>query len=165
MAQSNRYNLALRRRREQKTNYKRRLSLLKSRQHRFVVRKTNAHTIVQVVKYEPDGDVVVAQASSAQLPALGWKGSTGNVPAAYLTGFVAATRAQQAGVKNAVTDLGMQEPFHGGRLFAAVRGAIDAGLSVPAAQDALPSDDRVTGAHIDDALPKTVEAVKKKVGA
>jgi large subunit ribosomal protein L18 len=165
MAKNNRFNLPFRRRRLQKTNYKKRLALLKSRAPRLVVRKSNAHTVVQVVEYAPDGDRILAQASTVQLSELGWKGSCGNVPAAYLAGFVAGARAKKAGVSNVVVDLGMQEPFHGGRLFAAVKGAIDAGLTIPATETALPSDERVSGAHIDEKLPASVEAVKKKVGA
>jgi len=165
MATNNRFNLQFRRRRLQKTNYKKRLALLKSRLPRLVVRKSNTNTVVQVIKYAPDGDIILAQATSAQLPALGWKHHTGNLPAAYLVGMLAGSRAKKAGVSSVVVDIGMQKPSHGGRLFAAIKGAIDAGLEVPASEEALPSDERVSGAHIDDKLPKVVEDMKKKVGA
>ncbi len=165
MAKNNRFNLPFRRRRQLKTDYKKRLTLLKSREPRLVVRKSNANTVVQIIEYRPDGDVILAQGSTAQLADLGWKASAGNVPAAYLAGYLAGIRAKQAGVTNVIADLGMQKPFHGGRLFAAIKGAIDAGLTVPASESAFPAEDRLTGAHIDDSLPKLVEAVKKKVGA
>lgn len=163
MSKNNRYTLKYRRRREGRTNYRKRLSLLKGRETRLVVRKTNAHTIVQFVDYEPDGDVVKAQADTRQLSTDGWKGSTGNLPAAYLAGFKAAAAARKAGVEKVVVDLGMQEPTHGGRLFAAVKGVIDAGIQVPVSDDALPAEERLQGAHIDDSLAKNVEAVKEKV--
>ena len=163
MSKNNRYTLKHRRRREGKTNYHKRLALLKGRETRLVVRKTNAHTIVQFVDYEPDGDVVVAHAETGHLEAAGWKGSTGNMPAAYLAGLKAGALAKKAGVDSAVVDLGMQEPTHGGRLFAAVKGAIDAGIDIPVSEDALPADERVQGAHIDEALAKSFEQVKEKV--
>ncbi len=165
MAKTNRFNLPFRRRRQLKTDYKKRLALLKSRTPRLVVRKSNANTVVQIIEYRPDGDVILAQGSTAQLAGFGWKASQGSIPAAYLAGYLAGTRALKAGVSDVIADLGMQEPYHGGRLFAAVKGALDAGLSVPASDSAFPSEERLSGTHIDESMPKLVEAVKKKVGA
>ncbi len=165
MASTQRYTLKARRRRQGKTDYRKRLSLLKSRQTRLVIRKSNANTTVQLVRYEPDGDVVVAQASTSQLSALGWKGSTGNLPAAYLAGYLAGARAKKAKVKSAIVDIGMQRAFHGGRLFAAVKGVIDAGVSVAVNEEALPSEERVSGAHISEKLASQVADIKKKAGA
>ncbi|MFT4250526.1 MAG: 50S ribosomal protein L18 [Candidatus Woesearchaeota archaeon] len=158
-----RYTLRHRRRREQKTNYKSRLALLKSRQVRVVVRKTNAHTSVQFVSYEPDGDVVLASANTAELAGLGWKAAGSNLPAAYLVGFIAGVRASKAGVTEAVADLGMQRPTRGGRLFAAVQGVLDAEVVVPISQEVLPTQERVVGEHIDTKLASQIDAVKKKV--
>lgn len=165
MAQTKRYAMKFRRRREGKTNYKKRLALLQSRKARLVVRKTNSDTVVQIVEYAPDGDIIKASASARQLGKLGWKGSTGNLPAAYLAGYLAGTAAKKQKIDLAIADLGMQVPFHGGRLFAAIKGAIDAGLEVPVSEDALPVEDRLTGAHIDESLAKQVEDIKKKAGA
>lgn len=160
-----RYNLKYRRRREGKTNYRSRLALLRSRKPRLVVRKTNNDTIVQVVEYSPDGDLIKAQASARELSGLGWKHGTSNIPAAYLAGFLAGQRAKKAKVSEVVVDLGMQKAKHGGRLFAAIKGAMEAGLDVPASEDALPDDDRAQGAHIDEAIAKSVDQIKNKAGA
>lgn len=165
MTKNNRFALKYRRRREGRTNYKKRLELLKSRKPRLVVRKTNAHMLVQVVSYTPDGDVVLAQATTKELVDSGWKAATSNLPAAYLAGYLAGVRAQKASISEAILDLGMQKAAHGGRLFAAVKGVLDAGVSVPVREEVLPSEERVLGAHIDEKLSKTIEAVKKKVGA
>lgn len=160
MATSKRYALKFRRRREGRTDYKKRLALLKSREVRVVVRKSNKNTLVQFIQYQPDGDIVLASASTQQLESLGWKAATGNLPAAYLAGFIAA---QKAGVSYAIADFGMQHPEFGGRLFAAIQGVIDAGIDVPVSDDALPSEDRLSGAHIDESIAAQIEAVKKKV--
>ncbi|MEM4756409.1 MAG: hypothetical protein QW594_04745, partial [Candidatus Woesearchaeota archaeon] len=50
--------VAFRRRRSGKTNYTKRLGLLKSGKPRLVVRKTNTAFIVQLVKHQPNGDQV-----------------------------------------------------------------------------------------------------------
>ncbi len=45
-----------RRKREAKTNYKKRLALLKSGEYRLVLRKTTNTMIAQIVEYHVDGD-------------------------------------------------------------------------------------------------------------
>lgn len=53
MAHGPRYRVPFRRRREGKTNYHKRLKLLKSKKPRLVVRKTLNHHIAQIVVYDP----------------------------------------------------------------------------------------------------------------
>jgi large subunit ribosomal protein L18 len=75
-------NVPFRRRREQKTNYKKRLALLKSRKNRLVVRIFNKNIIAQLIEYSPDGDKVLASAYSQDLEKQGWKQSHSNTSAA-----------------------------------------------------------------------------------
>lgn len=121
--------------------------------------------IVQIISYDPDGDKVIAQARTQELESMGWKGSTSNIPASYLAGLLAGVRAKEDGVTQAVVDLGMQNASHGGRLFAAVKGAIDAGIESSVGEGAFPSEERLQGAHIDEGIAKSIESVKKKIGA
>ncbi len=155
------YKVSFRRRRESKTDYVKRLALLKSEKPRLVVRKTNNSTIAEVVAYSPKGDVVRAFFSSAGLTKLGWKGHTGNIPAAYLAGYVCAKKALKAEVKEAVLDIGLASPVHGSRVFAALKGAIDAGLGIPADKKVFPGDERVSGKHINEETPKNFDEMKK----
>lgn len=148
MGQGPRYRVAFRRRREGKTDYRRRLALLKSGETRVVVRRTLGNVIVQFVNYDEMGDQIVAQAEARELPALGWAGYTSNTPAAYLTGVLAAKRAKDAGVGESILDIGMQVPHKGGNLFAALQGVIDGGVQVPHNPDVLPVEERLTGAHV-----------------
>ena len=74
-----------RRKREGRTDYKKRLKMLISGIPRLVVRRTNKNIIVQVVDYSADGDKVIVTTNSSELSKLGWKHATGNIPAAYLT--------------------------------------------------------------------------------
>ncbi len=159
------YRVPFRRRREGRTDYRTRSKLLRSQKPRAVVRKTLNQTIVQLVAVEPAGDRILAAAQSMELKDHGWSAGTGNLPAAYLTGYLAGKKASAKGVKEAVLDLGTQRPSKGGRLFAALQGLVDSGLAVPHSPDVLPSKDRVRGAHIGEDIPKQFDAVKSKLEA
>ena len=132
-----------RRRREGKTNYRYRLKQLKSAKPRAVVRKTLTKTIVQFVRYDQTGDMVVAQATSIELKKLGWEGSCANVPSAYLTGLLAAKRATDNKVSEAVLDIGLHSPIKGSKMFASLKGILDGGIDIPHGEEVVPEDDYV----------------------
>jgi len=98
--------LAFRRRREGKTNYRKRLALLKSGKPRVVVRKSNKNIRVQFALYDMNGDKIVASAIGTELKKYGWNYSLSNTPAAYLTGLLAGKRAIKKGLKEGVLDIG-----------------------------------------------------------
>lgn len=148
MATGARYFVPFRRRREGKTNYYRRLKLLLSEKPRMVVRRTNRQVIIQLVEAEMTGDRTLVAAYSSELPAYGYTGATANTPAAYLTGMLFARKAVEAGYSEAILDIGLRRASVGARVFAALKGAVDAGLEVPHGENILPDDDRVSGAHI-----------------
>jgi len=149
MGHGPRYRVPWRRRREGKTNYYKRLKLIKSGKPRLVVRKSNKYIIVQVAVPAIEGDKIIAAAHSRELvKKYGWNGGTGNTPAAYLTGLLAGLRAKEKGVGEAVLDIGLHEPIKGARVFAALKGALDAGLEIPHSEEILPSEDRIRGEHI-----------------
>ena len=77
-----------------------------------------------------------------------WKGNCGNIPATYLTGLLAGFRARKAGLKNAILDIGIVSPIKGAKIFAALKGALDAGLSIPHSEDVLPDESRIRGEDI-----------------
>jgi len=114
----------------------------------MVVRKTNRHIIIQLVTAEMDGDRTLIAANSAELETYGYKGSTSSTPAAYLTGMLFAVKARKADYGRAVLDIGLNRATPGARVFAALKGAVEAGLDVPHGEKILPSDERVRGAHI-----------------
>ncbi len=157
------YKVKFKRRRKGFTDYKKRLALLKSKEPRIVVRKTNNSVVVQIVEYQPKGDKTVAAFTSTALKKLGWKGHCGNIPSSYLTGFACAKKGLKAGVKKAVLDIGIATPIHGSGVFAALMGAIDAGLEVPVENEILPSKERVQGKHIGEETAKNVEEVKSRI--
>ncbi|WP_135821109.1 50S ribosomal protein L18 [Halostella litorea] len=148
MATGPRYKVPMRRRREVRTDYHQRLRLLKSGKPRLVARKSNKHTTAQLVTPGPDGDETIASAHSSDLADHGWEAPTGNLPAAYLTGFLAGKRAIDADVEEAVLDIGLNTATPGNKVFAIQEGAIDAGLEIPHNEDVLAEWPRNRGEHI-----------------
>jgi len=163
MANGPRYKVAFRRRREGRTDFRQRAALLRARIPRAVVRTSLRHTSVQLVSYDAKGDFVVATAHSRELLDLGWKASTGNLPAAYLTGYLAGMRAKKKGVEEAVLDIGLKEPVKGAACFATLKGLLDAGVDIPHSKEILPSADRVKGKHINAEMEKMMEEVKNRM--
>lgn len=149
MAKDARYRLAYRRRREQKTDYQARRIMATSEYPRFVVRTSNKGIIVQVVKAEIIGDKVLVEAASNELVnKYGWQASGKSIPAGYLLGFIAGKKAVTEGIETAYLDLGLKRPTKGNKIFAVVKGAIDAGLDVPCDSDIIPSPERINGEDI-----------------
>ncbi|HDI12553.1 MAG: 50S ribosomal protein L18 [Hadesarchaea archaeon] len=143
-----RYKVEFRRKREGRTDYRRRLNLLRSGKPRLVVRISLKHVAAQVVRATPSGDIVLASAHSKQLGKFGWKAHTSNVPASYLVGLLCGYRALKAGVKESVLDMGMHDVVPQSKVFAVLKGALDAGLSVPHGEGILPQEERIIGGHI-----------------
>ncbi len=150
-----------RRRREGKTNYRKRLALLKSGKPRLVFRKSNRHCIVQVVKYACKGDVSVVYITTKKLTEYGWLGKA-NIPSAYLCGYLAGKLALKKGIKEAVLDIGLIAPIKGSLPFAALKGALDAGMQIPHSPEILPSEERIKGMHIEKYASSLSEEECKK---
>lgn len=155
-----------RRRREHKTDYAARRALVKqdkdkynTPKYRFVVRRTNAKIVCQIVFTTIQGDRVLAQALSSELPRYGVTVGLKNYAAAYCTGLLLARRLlKQVGLDTAfvgkkeacgeefhvaddfegerrpfkaVLDVGLYRTTVGARLFGALKGACDGGIDVP----------------------------------
>ena len=148
MAQGSNYKVAFRRRREGKTDYGARIKLIDYEKSRLVVRISNAQATVQVIDYTPEGDVTVASAVGKQLANYGYLGHTGNITGVYLTGYLCAKRALAEGIEYAILDIGLRSPIKGSKIFAALKGAVDAGLEVPHGDFIFPEDERIRGEHI-----------------
>ena len=161
-----------RRKRSGRTDYKKRLNLLRSRQPRFVVRKSNTKLIAQIIQYAPTGDKVIITMDTSKLKKdYGWNYSLKNIPAAYLLGAMIGKQASTKKITQAIVDLGRQPAIKGSKLSAVIKGAIDAGLKVPAGE-IFPKNERLQGQHITGwlkdnkdivNLPKKFEEIKGKV--
>lgn len=154
MAKSANYHVPFRRRREGKTNFHRRQRLLRSTEARVVVRRSNKHQRVSIVTAKQIGDVTVVFASSQHLKDYGWKGATGNVPAAYLTGYLAGKYAQTMGVKQANLDIGINSCRKETRVSAMLCGLVNSKFEIPHDPEVFPSEERYSGKHIADYAEK-----------
>jgi large subunit ribosomal protein L18 len=149
LAKGPRYRVPYRRRREKKTDYAARRVLATADRPRVVVRVSGKNILVQVVRSAIEGDYVVAQTSSKELKkSYGWVASGKNVPAAYLLGLLAGKKAKAAGVEHAILDMGLKRATAGNKVFAVVKGALDAGLDVPCDSDIIPPPERINGSVI-----------------
>jgi large subunit ribosomal protein L18 len=158
------YAVRYRRKRLGKTDYKTRLKLLKGGEKRLVMRRSLKNIWLQIVEFHPAGDRVVVSAHSRELRKLGWKGGLSNLPAAFLTGMLLAKKAKAKKITKAVLDLGLSVSVKGAVWYAAVKGVVDGGVSVPFAKEILPDDKRISGEHIASwakKLKEKPEAYKK----
>jgi large subunit ribosomal protein L18 len=140
--------VAFKRRREGKTDYGARLKLIDLEKARIVARITNNHVIAQIIKVAPEGDETIISAHSNEIKKMGWLGSTKNISAAYLTGFLCGKKAIDEGIDGAILDIGLRSPTKGTKVFAVLKGAVDAGLYVPHGEVVLPDEERIRGEHI-----------------
>lgn len=147
MARGARYRVPLRRRREGKTDYQARKSLVLSRKPRLVTRNSIKSVTAQILVAKPHGDEVLVAAHSNELKKYGWKAPTGNVPAAYLTGLLCGLKAKSKGVKEAILDIGLIAPTKGAKIFATLSGVLDAGVDVPHNEEKIVKE-RSQGEHI-----------------
>jgi large subunit ribosomal protein L18 len=174
MAEGPRYFVPFRRRREGRTDYYKRTHLVVADRPRMVVRRTNRYIIVQLVEAGMEGDRTLVAANSKELAQYGFLGSASSTPAAYLTGMLFGVRALNTDHTGAVLDIGLHRATSGARVFATLRGAVEAGLDIPHGEAILPGDDRVKGAHIANYAPdratglvqnveKTADAIMKEL--
>lgn len=149
MAKNARYCTPFRRRKEGKTDYKARRSLVVSGKPRLSVRTSTNNVVAQIIVAKPHGDEVLVSAHSRELKGkYGWKAPRGNLPTAYLTGFLCGQKAKVGGVEETILDLGLRSPTKGARVFAVLKGILDADIEVPHSEEKLPDEKSIEGEHI-----------------
>jgi len=152
------------------TDYQQRLKLLKSNLTRAVVRGSNKNMLVQFVNYGENGDKILTSAKSVDLIKLGFTLNTGNIVASYLTGYLAGKKLLKSNfTQDCVVDLGLQSSLYGSRIYAAVKGIKDSGVNVRVSDVVFPSEDRISGKHLNvkdvnviiEKTKKAIEGSKK----
>ena len=165
MAHGKRQRNQYRRRSAGKTDYHRRLRLLKSGSSRAIVRVSNTQVTCQLALYDKVGDKIVASFTGNDLQTHGYPSdaSKKSIPACYLAGFGLAKKAISNGINEAILDIGLSASSIGSRTFSALKGMNDGGLVIPHSENILPSEERLSGAHISDSLSKVVDSTKKAI--
>lgn len=152
-----------RRRKENKTDYKARLSLLKSGMPRIVVRKSNRYIYIQAVESEEAKDKVISGISSRELLKHGWnkkyKGSLKSIPATYLTGLLFSKLLENFKTKEFILDSGMLRNIPGNRIYSVIKGLVDGGVKVRINEKVFPNEKRLEGEHLRKELKNSIEKV------
>ncbi|MEX0919981.1 MAG: 50S ribosomal protein L18 [Candidatus Pacearchaeota archaeon] len=156
-----------RRRSEGKTNYLRRIKLLKSGSPRVVFRKTNRYIISQYITSKEAKDKIEYGITSKDLFNHGWpkklEGSLKSLPASYLTGFLMGKEIQKKKSDTPVADLGMTRIIKGNKFFAFLKGLKDSGLDIKCDEKDFPTEDRIKGKHLKEDFSKTFDEIKNKI--
>ena len=161
--------IAKRRKRERKTNYSKRITLLKSGKPRLVFRKTNKHVISQYITSEDAQDKVIFSINSKELLNHGWpeegKGSLKSLTASYLTGYLVGTKIKKQKLEQPIVDFGMLKIKYKGRIFGFLKGLIDSGLEIECKEEAFPEEGRIKGEQLKnkidfDKIKKSIEEAK-----
>ena len=150
-----------RRRLEGKTNYTKRLLLLKGDHLRLVVRKTNKYLILQIVESDDAKDKVLHTINTRDLLKQGWpedkSGSLKSLAASYLAGLLLGKKAKEI-KRSIILDSGLIPNTKGSRVYAAVKGISDAGMDIKYDEKVIPSDEMVKGKY------EFFEKIQKSMG-
>jgi large subunit ribosomal protein L5e len=178
-----RYQVKYRRRREGKTDYFARKRLIiqdknkyNTPKYRLIVRFTNTNIIAQIAYATIQGDKVVCEARSSELPRYGIKTGLTNYPASYAVGLLIARRlnkkydldemykgvekvtgedyfvgeeseGNERGAFYCVLDAGLVRTSSGARVFGVLKGAVDGGLDIPHSNKRFPGFDSESGQY------------------
>lgn len=156
-----------RRYKEGKTDYGKRLKLLKGNSPRIVFRKTNKYIISEYITSKHAQDKVEISITSKKLMNYGWpeefKGSLKSIPAAYLTGLLIGKRISKLKNKNHIIDIGMIRNIHKSKIYAFANGILDSGIKININKKVFPSEDRIKGKHLKSNFEKTFQLIKSKI--
>jgi len=156
-----------RRRQEGRTDYGKRVKLLKSEKPRLVVRRTNRYIIAQYTLSEDARDKIVFGITSKALLKYGWpeefRGSLKSVSAAYLTGFLMGKHIQKQKLEQPIIDLGMLRMQHKNKLFSFIKGIIDSGIEISCKEEAFPEEERIEGKNLKEDFSKHFSKIKSKI--
>lgn len=152
-----------RRRHEQKTNYSKRLKILKAKKPRIVFRKTNLYLIAQYIESKEAKDKVVFGINSKVLTKYGWpkNASFKSITAAYFLGLKTGLKIKKEKMKTPIVDFGMIRTNHQTKIYGFLKGLVDAELELKYKKDIFPSDERLQGGHLKNKI--NFEEIKSKI--
>ena len=153
-----------RRKRERKTDYAKRIKLLKIGSSRIVFRKTNRYLIAQHIKSKEAKDTIEFGINSKELLKYGWpekaSGGLKSVTASYLLGILFGKKITDK-KKLPIIDTGMARTVHKTRTYAFIKGLIDSGIKISSKEGIFPDESRIRGEHLKNKVP--FEQIKSKI--
>lgn len=154
------------RRQQNKTDYLKRLKLLKSGIPRIVFRRTNKYIIAQYITSKEAQDKAIFGVSSKILLKHGWlekaQGSLKSIPASYLTGYYVGKKIQKDKLKTPIIDFGMIKTLHKTKVFGFLKGVIDSGIEINCKEEAFPEEARIKGESLKNKI--NFEEIKGNIG-
>jgi len=157
--------VAKRRRREAKTNYAKRIKMLRGNSPRLVFRKTNKYVIAQYVASKQAQDKIELGVNSKVLLKYGWpksaEGGLKSITASYLTGFLMGKKIRNK--KIPIIDFGMIRNLHKTKIYGFLKGLTDSGIKIKfnEKKEIFPSEERIKGEHLKNKISFT--EIKKKI--
>jgi len=156
-----------RRRRENKTDYLKRIKLLKSGSPRIVFRKTNKYVIAQYVVSKESKDKIILGINSKKLLKYGWpkelEGSLKSIAAAYLIGFLFGKKIIKEKLEKPIVDFGMLRTIHKTSQYGFLKGLIDSGIKINCPEEAFPEEKRIQGKNMVEDFSKFFNEIKSKI--
>jgi len=157
--------IAKRRRRESKTDYVKRIKLLKSNSPRIAFRKTNRYLIAQYIVSKEAKDEIKLGTNSKELLKFGWpkefSGSLKSISAAYLLGLLISKKIKEKKLEKPIVDFGMIKMIHKTKTYAFLKGLKDSGLDISCDDKFFPDESRLKGEHMKNKIP--FEEIKSKI--
>ena len=136
-----------RRRHEGKTNYSKRLKLLKGGHIRLVVRKSNRYLVLQIVESVHAQDKVLFTVTTKDLLKYGWPsekaGSLKSLGAGYLGGMLLGKRTEGKVDGKVILDSGLIPNTKGSRVYAVVKGLKNGGVDIEFSEEVVPPMEKI----------------------
>ncbi|MFA5953775.1 MAG: 50S ribosomal protein L18 [Candidatus Pacearchaeota archaeon] len=155
------------RRREFKTDYKKRISLLKSEKPRVVFRKTNRYIISQYVVSQEAKDKAIFGITSKELLKYGWpedyQGSLKSITACYLTGYLMGKKILEKKLETPIIDFGMIRTEHKTKVHSFLKGLVDSGLKIKHDEKTFPEEERIVGKKLKKDFSTKFNEIKLKI--
>jgi large subunit ribosomal protein L18 len=154
-----------RRRKENKTDYLKRLKLLKGEKPRIVFRKTNKFILSEYTVSKEAQDRVIVGMDSRKLNEYAWpknaQGSLKSITASYLTGYLTGKLIIKQKLETPIVDTGMNRMIHKNKIYAFLKGIIDAGIKINCDKKLFPEESRIKGQHLKNKVP--FDEIKSKI--
>jgi large subunit ribosomal protein L18 len=155
------------RRNQNKTDYLKRLKLLKGETPRLVFRKTNRYIVAQYTKSQAAQDQIVIGITSRNLLEYGWpkefEGSLKSITASYLTGFLIGKKIIDKKMEAPILDIGMTRSIAKSKIYSFAKGVIDSGVKMNCDKKMFPEEDRIKGKSLKKDFTKNFETIKSNI--
>ena len=159
--------ISKRRRTEGRTDYNKRMKLLTGRAPRVLFRKTNRYIVAQYVTSSEAQDKVEIGITSSQLEEFGWPkefgGSLKSIPASYLTGLLLGKEISNKKLETPIVDLGMVKAIAKNKVFAFIKGLVDAGIEIKCDKENFPEEEKLQGKNLKKDFSGIFKTIKSKI--